>query len=220
MPMRITQPFAPAFAAVLFAMIFSAGCTDSHGGDGGTGDSGVTDAARDTGIADTGGGGISDCTAPSDCVVVPVSCCGSCGAATRGDAVAIHVDRRSDHQTIACGGGMAACPACYSPQDPSLIATCNAGTCEVVDLLVDPISECVDGMDCRLRTQSCCECGGDTTMEGLIAIPRTSEEAYMTLVCDDGPMAGCPECAPLYPMEASAVCDATGHCAVVWGGAP
>ena len=99
------------------------------------------------------------------------------------------------------------------PQDPTLIATCNAGVCEVVDLQAHSVTECGDPNDCRLRTHDCCECGGDQSMEGLIAINRSGESDFSALVCDS--QMGCALCQPLPPANAIADCD-MGRCRVVW----
>lgn len=198
---RFILPFA---SLSLLLLAGAAGCSDSHPpGDGGM---------------DSGGGDFVSCTVSSDCIVVPASCCGSCGAATRGDVIAINSDQLGDYRDSVCD--MMGCPACYMVQDPALVGTCNAGTCEVFDVRAADLSECAVATDCRVRTRDCCECGGDTSMEGLLAIPIAAENAYMDIVCDEGTMTGCPECAPIYPMEAAAVCDPDGHCNVSWGGMP
>ena len=51
-------------------------------------------------------------------------------------------------------------------------------------------------------------------MESLIAINVNAEADYASLVCDGD--IGCPECAPVYPAEASAVCNPGGYCEVAW----
>jgi hypothetical protein len=196
---RFSLPF------VLVAL--AAGCSDSHGTDGGT------DGAPD------GGGDYSACTLSSECVVVPASCCGSCGAATRGDAIAVNMDELSAYRTSVCGE-MMGCPACYMAQDPTLVATCDAGRCEVVDLRAEDLTSCMVDTDCQVRTHDCCECGGDVSLEGLIALPLASYGDLMDLVCDEGSSEPCPECAPVYPMEASGVCDDDNHCAIEWAGGP
>jgi hypothetical protein len=151
----------------------------------------------------------------SDCLVVPASCCGACGAATRTDSIAVNRSRASDYRTSACGDDIG-CPACFMPQDPTLVPTCAAGRCEVVDLHLHPSAACADATDCRLRTQTCCECGGDTGPEGLISIRVDGEADYTALVCD--PTMGCPECLPMYPTDAVASCSDEGFCEVLRAG--
>ena len=165
----------------------------------------VVDATSDTGSVNR------SCSAPVDCIVVSQSCCGNCGQPSRDDAIAIHRDARSAHRDNVCDEGTG-CPACAAPRDPTLIATCTAGQCEVVDLLEHSSGECSDSMDCRLRTIDCCECGGDISMEGIVAV--SNEGDFAPLVCDPAGQ-GCPECAPIYPEEASAVCT-SGQCTVSW----
>jgi len=177
-------------ALVLLVLIDCGGQSEENGGTGGS-----------------GGGipGLAACTANADCIVVPKSCCGSCGAATREDSIAVNAKKASDYRSSVCDS--MGCPACYMPTDPTLVATCSAGTCQVVDLLKHAATSCTSENDCRVRTTACCECGGPTDDEHLIAVAQ--EPAYSALVCDGQ---GCPECAPQYPPKAL-VCEA-GHCKI------
>jgi hypothetical protein len=155
------------------------------------------------------------CVRNDDCIVVTESCCGSCGAPTRDDGMAINADFRDERWTTQCMGR--SCPPCIDPRDPTLIATCEAGTCTLVDLNEHSSTACTANSDCRLRTNDCCECGGGSGGESLIAINVNAEAGYAGLVCDD---AGCDKCLPAYPAEATAVCDPAGYCDVVWAPAP
>ncbi len=148
------------------------------------------------------------CEVPSDCVVVSHSCCGSCGAPTRGDAVAIATDRASAYRGATCGQDTG-CPAC-APLfvDPTLVATCRDQRCELVDLREHEASACTEDSACRIRTPDCCPCGGDTSPGRLLGV--SSENTYASLVCD--PEQACPECAPLYPDEVTVRCNADDHC--------
>ncbi|HJL15282.1 MAG TPA: hypothetical protein RMH99_06490 [Sandaracinaceae bacterium LLY-WYZ-13_1] len=183
------------YTGALVSILFVLGCGESH-------DLGDEDAGPDV-------GDLAACEVPSDCVVVPESCCGSCGAATRGDAIAVHRDRTGDWRGMACGDDMG-CPACFMQQDPTLVATCEAGHCAVVDLQTHPATECASADDCRVRAAECCECGATVEPGTLIAI--SDEGAFGPLVCDPG--MGCPECLPMYPPEVSAACEA-GRCVAV-----
>jgi len=198
-------------------LLMLAGCESSHspGDGGGRTDGPVRDSGRDSAVGD-GGSDPFACAGPSECIVVPASCCGSCGAATRGDAVAVNVARSSDYRRPMCDG--VGCPACFMEQDPSLVATCRAGRCEVADLHTEPAAECSSDGDCRVRTRDCCECGGDVSRAGIIAIATSHIVDYEALVCDPG--TACLECAPVYPAEVSAVCSSAGFCDVVWAGSP
>ena len=190
---------------------------DASGGNGGSAGSGAAGGSGgnggSSGNAGTGGNGgdnFSACSAPSDCVVIPASCCGSCGAATREDSVAVNKQSASVYQAWTCGEDTA-CPGCYMPTDANLVATCSAGKCAVVDLLASKATECTDSSECRLRTNQCCECGGAQDAEHLIAVSDSS--SLERVVCD--PDVGCPECAPPPPDYAEAVCD-DGRCTVQW----
>ncbi|MEZ4338455.1 MAG: hypothetical protein R3B82_17685 [Sandaracinaceae bacterium] len=173
------------------------GCPSSHGMD-----------------EDAGGVVYDECSAPSDCVVVPASCCGSCGAATRGDAIAVATDRASAYRTSACGADTG-CPACFMEPDPTLVATCTAGRCAVVDLAMHAATECTVSADCRVRAAECCECGATITESTVVAV--SDGAAYEALVCDPG--MGCPECEPLYPDTIGATCEG-GRCAIILAGRP
>lgn len=181
---------------VSLALILT-GCPSTHG----MGDDGSTD-------------GYDACSVPSDCLVVPASCCGSCGAATRGDAVAVSTSRASAYRASVCGGDFG-CPACFMEPDPTLVATCDAGRCVVVDLTTHAATECAAASDCRVRAVECCECGATITESTVVAIANGA--AFEALVCDPG--TGCPECAPVYPDTFGATCDA-GHCAMIFAGRP
>jgi hypothetical protein len=148
------------------------------------------------------------CEVPSDCVVLPESCCGTCGAPTRGDAVAVAREKSAAFQIAACGS-RPECPAC-APLfiDPTLVATCQEQRCELIDLNEHEASACETDDDCRVRTPDCCPCGGDTSVGRLIGV--SSERAYAELVCD--PEQACPECEPDYPSEVTVSCGPDDHC--------
>lgn len=162
---------------------------------------------------DSGDGGgppdLYSCELNSQCRVVPESCCGTCGAPTRDDAVAINGAAAAAHSARACEDGVG-CPAC-APLfiDPTLVATCRAGRCELVDLLDHQASACAQDVECKVRTPDCCECGGDTGLGRLIGVSTTAERDYAELVCDEQ---ACPECAPIYPAEVTVECNRDGHC--------
>lgn len=157
------------------------------------------------------------CQASPDCVVVPESCCGSCGAATRSDAVAINSDQSDAYRAAVCDDGQG-CPTCHQDRDPSLIATCDAGQCTVVDIYELSLTDCQTADDCKLRAQRCCECEADTGRSSLISIRADAEAEYAALVCD--PNKSCLFCAPIYPPETTAICTPDGTCQVSWPGPP
>ncbi|MDQ3031274.1 MAG: hypothetical protein M3Y87_02580 [Myxococcota bacterium] len=183
--------------------VWIAACSSSHAPDGG-------DAAPDA----RSDARWDECTVPSECVVVPASCCGSCGAATRGDATALNRAHLGAHRSSVCTDGFG-CPACFSEPDPTLLATCEANRCIVVDLQTHAATECTTPADCRVRAVECCECGASITPSTVVAI--SSASALEDLVCDPG--TGCPECLPDYPSTFGATCD-DGRCVAVFAGAP
>ncbi len=164
--------------------------------------------STDIGGAD-GGAAYNACTRNDDCIVRPASCCGACGAATRGDVIAVNKDRATAYANDHCSG--VGCPACFAEQDATLIATCESNRCTVVDLLADSSTGCTADSDCRVRTSSCCECGGALDRAHLVAVGN--EAAFSSLVCDGQ---GCPDCAPIYPAEVRASCNADQHCEPIW----
>ncbi|GMV17290.1 MAG: hypothetical protein HS104_23845 [Polyangiaceae bacterium] len=178
--------------SVFGALAVCAACggrSDDSGGTGGTG----------------GVPGLTACSKNADCIVIPKSCCGSCSGATRGDALAVNQAKAGEYRNGVCEGK--GCPACYMPTDPTLVATCSSGSCELVDLLEHASTACADVAECRVRTTACCECGGPTDDEHLIAV--SAESQFSALVCDDQ---ACPECAPQYP-DKTLACQG-GHCVI------
>ena len=147
------------------------------------------------------------CERTSQCVIRPASCCGNCGAASRDDIIALNQNELNLYATEVCEG--MGCAACYMPTDANLIAICEGGRCEVIDLFESPITACEATEQCRVRTNDCCECDGGTTEEDLIAINIEQEMHFSLLVCD--PNSGCDDCAPQYPDSAQAFCE-EGRC--------
>jgi hypothetical protein len=179
------------------ALVLGAACAAACGDDGGD-------------AADGGQPDLFSCERSSECIVVPESCCGTCGAPTRGDALAINAAAAPEHTRRVCEDDVG-CPAC-APLfiDPTLVATCRAGSCELVDLRLHAASECAQDDDCKVRTPDCCECGGDTDPGRLVGVATSAEREYADLVCD--PERACPECAPIYPSEVTVECTSAGHC--------
>jgi hypothetical protein len=188
---------------LVMMLVLAAACGDDDAAlDGGNAesDSGAPDAALPADLF--------ACDVPSDCKVVPASCCGGCGAPRRGDALAIAGDKLGEHREMVCDDQQA-CPDCDSLfLDPTLVATCRDARCALVDLLEHAASACESDDECSLRTPDCCPCGGDYSPGRVIAV--TSQSAYAELVCD--PEQGCDGCLPSYPSEVTAACNAQGHC--------
>jgi hypothetical protein len=190
---------------------------DNNGGWLDTGVDGADDVADDDTAADTTGDADaadphwSACTVPTDCVLRASGCCGVCGQPELGDMDAVNQTRTDAHFDDVCPEPQP-CPDCPQQFNPYLIATCESQTCTAYDTRQESFTECTQDSDCRLRTRECCECGGTTDPYMLIAIANSGEQAYSSLVCEPG--MGCPECAPVYPDNAEAVCGESGHCEV------
>lgn len=151
-----------------------------------------------------------DCESNADCVVVPQSCCGTCGSATRDDAIAVKVERSDEYRADACETA-GRCPACAAVvEDPRLLGVCVARRCEVVRLHDHPVAYCASDAECQIRTRDCCPCGGETAPGRMIAIRKDGESYYSDIVCDEGQ--ACPECAPVYPAEVTARCGSNAYC--------
>ena len=176
----------------------------STGGTSGTGLGGTSGAA--TGGSSGSTSDVTGCEVPSDCVLVPSSCC-VCGVPEIDDVMAVNLQGAAEY-TQTCGME----PACLCPTalNPNLIATCASEICRAVDIREHAVSECSDDDECRVRVSQCCECGGDTSPGSLVAVGTA--QSYDELVCD--PLGLCTDCAPDYPPEATALCG-SGHCTLV-----
>lgn len=188
----------------------ASGGNAGSGASGGSAGSGASGGNAGTGNGGSGGDSFTHCAVPSDCVLMPASCCGSCGAYTREDIQAVNKDIEDYARGLVCGEDEG-CALCYTPSDANLVATCTAGKCQVVDLLTSPATECQVHSDCRLRSNECCECGGSQDVEHLVAVSNSAP--LESAVCD--PELGCPECEPGDPMGVEAQCQA-GRCVVQW----
>lgn len=123
------------------------------------------------------------CAVNEDCVLEPVSCCGTCGQPRTGDVRAVHRDRAGVRAST-CGD----CPTCAGAPDPMLVPYCRGGACRVLDLHRSAFTRCTRDEDCVVRHQSCCECGPDVW----VAVRRSRETDYVRQLC--GPVFPCPDC--------------------------
>lgn len=151
------------------------------------------------------------CAEPSECVVTPNTCCGECGEATLEGSTAVHTERASELSELLCAD-LEVCDACEGSPNASIVATCNAARCAAVEISRLPLAACTTDEDCVLRTRDCCECGGDTSIESLIALRPDGLIDYLGLVCDTGAI--CDDCEPTYPEEWRAGC-VSGVCQVI-----
>ena len=181
----------------------STGGTSSGGSSVGGSSAGGT-ASGGVGSAGSGTEPASNCITSSECAIRSISCCGSCGAPTRDDVIAMRRDALSDYTPADCGMG---CPACAMLGDSTLLASCDDGICTVLDLQLHRSPECMSNTDCAVRTQACCPCGSGTGMGELVAISDSA--AYEVLVC--GGSVDCDDCVPEYPLQVTAACE-SGRC--------
>jgi hypothetical protein len=173
-------------------MLLLVGCSDSHGTDDGGGD--------DAGPA-------LSCEGANDCVLRPASCCGSCGAPTPDDMVALQTSEVDDYVERVCAD-VGGCPECFMAPDPYLVATCEMATCTAKNLHEEPLTVCDTDADCVLAATPCCTCG-EIGSDSAIAF-NPDRGSIGSLICD--PRADCPPCVPTF-VGIEAGCDA-GRCVV------
>ena len=197
------------------------GATEIQGNGGGATASGAGGQPNAVGgSSSTAGGAVNtsggmgtdvrrDCSSHADCTLVSASCCGSCGAPTSADVVALRVDAVATHRMSVCGSGVVACPACATMANPDLFASCQNSVCTVVDLLASSLTSCTTNADCALRAAACCECGAPMDVWNLVALAGSGSSEFAAMVCDPG--TACDECMPVYPVAPAPACSA-GHC--------
>ncbi|WP_437908686.1 BPTI/Kunitz domain-containing protein [Sorangium sp. So ce327] len=150
------------------------------------------------------------CAAPGDCVLAPPRCCASCDPVDASAFVALHRDAVADFWNASgCGDTQCErCPEVGEAESTSqyFAATCDSGSCVVVDVRESPLTECTKDADCALRDGvGCCEsCDG----KGIVALNRSGDLG--ALVCPEEVVA-CPPCAPVVPEGMTAVCS-EGRC--------
>jgi Kunitz/Bovine pancreatic trypsin inhibitor domain len=155
------------------------------------------------------------CKVATDCVLAAVGCCGVCD----GPSVSAHdfvaYNRQYADKVSSCGLRDVACGACPNPEGEStrkyFVPNCVNGECVVEDIRESDVTACSISDDCQLRHGTgCCEsCGYDD----LIAI--RNDGSLEKLVCGDV----IPPCLPCERLigDATATCDANGHCGLVHG---
>ena len=155
--------------------------------------------------------GGSRCTQPSECVVTHEGCCEPCVEPTLDDVIGIAADDVDEYYATVCADPVA-CPDCIpAAPNPDLVAACNARACVAVDVTRLPATRCTVDDDCRVRTNTCCECDAEPVFENLIGITPLGVLDLLNLVCDSD--ATCEPCTPDYPADAEAYCNA-GRCDV------
>ncbi|MFK8002715.1 MAG: hypothetical protein AB8H86_24230 [Polyangiales bacterium] len=208
------------------ALFFLAACSSSTSiDDASVSDAPLTDtASTDTATADVVqpdvDAPVGECVTPTDCVLLPESCCGSCGQPSRTDIDSVPRSGVDAQRAMACADPVP-CPDCEGQPDPTLLPDCSMSSCTVFDLNppagpAPGLSACEDDTDCVIRAASCCECGATITEETVVAINLEIRGGYEPFVCEPG--IACPECAPVYPDNLVARClgdGAAARCTVV-----
>lgn len=151
------------------------------------------------------------CDQPSECTLADTTCCGTCDTPSLGDVVGVHVSDVERYEELLCRVPEECPPCVVGDPNPNLVATCNVRQCRAVDVARTPVVRCTADTDCRLRTNSCCECDVPPDVGHVLALRRDAVPDFLALVCDD--TAVCDACAPTYPANLEAFCDA-GRCAV------
>jgi hypothetical protein len=200
-----------SLALILVAAL--AACSRAHATDAGA-DTGGGDVGADSAPGDTGGIDWGACALTSECTLARDMCCGGCPFDAIENLDGVNVAYATEHMAEVCPDPtMVGCEPCGVRVDPLSIpghfSPCRAGRCTPVDIAAEPITECTIDADCRVRARDCCECGADVSDANLVAIRVDAGAAFAELACDAD--ASCDLCAPVYPEEVQAVCDA-GRC--------
>jgi len=160
--------------------------------------------------AECAGAGTTDptaCDQPTDCVVVPMNCCGGSGMPTLHEVTAIN---SAAYQEFTMPCQLVDCASTLGPIPPEIGATCSAGHCLAFDIREMPLTECTDANQCMLRAGLSC-CGGcGLELDDWVAL--RSDADISELVCGDGPIA-CDPCVAEPSPIMSAQCVA-GRCDV------
>ncbi|HMJ10721.1 MAG TPA: BPTI/Kunitz domain-containing protein [Polyangiaceae bacterium] len=183
----------------------------TYGGCGGNANRFATQAACQA-ACNGGTPDLDRCRQPYECTVAARGCCGDCGDGTAESFVGLNRANLSAYvKARGCTG--VACGPCppievTARTTPYFAATCEAGSCQVVDTRRTSVTECTTDSDCTLRMgMNCCEsCGGDN----LAAVNKRAD--LNALLCGEG-FGACPPCVPVYPEGFGAICN-SGRCAV------
>jgi hypothetical protein len=145
-----------------------------------------------------------ECATHADCLLQDRRCCPTCGGGNpaAGDSlIATNITSPSPRDVGICEGDpQSGCDPCAPFEFVSAYPACIEGECRLLD--VTPNAACNVQDECRLSTKDCCECGGDFSASGLIAVSSYARRDY----CD--PDEACPECEGGPPPEnAQASCD-------------
>ena len=153
----------------------------------------------------------ASCSFPTDCTLVPSTCCGSCSEPSLANRVAVRTGQEAAVQA-AMGCHLVDCIPCEATApNPWLGATCSGGRCVAFDLRQTGLASCLDSSECVLRAGlNCCEPCAAGALD-YAAVNRNAD--IRALVCGDADVA-CPPCVPVPPMSIEPSC-VNGSCDVL-----
>lgn len=151
------------------------------------------------------------CFSDDDCVTVPINatdCCAPCDfdvSRDLYDIFTLKAEAARAYLDELCANVL--CDEyCPSKDNWYLRPRCSNDLCTTVDLRSQrKWTYCTEHSQCRVRTYSCCECGGPMGPGQLLAV--SDNEAYEAEVCAGTEQ--CPKCFPDYPDEVIALCSST-----------
>jgi hypothetical protein len=187
----------------------SGGSGGSAGGAGGAGGTGGGGAGSGGGSGGDAGIDWSQCTGPGQCTPLVNGCCSPCGTPTVDNFAGVNPKYTDAFKMAVCPVPMP-CPRCATGINPYIGARCGGAHCQAFDSrLVPEFSKCGADTECRLRNGlECCECNSQGSWT---AVSIAGQAALNAAVC--APNTGCPDCAPVPPAGAKAVCI-QGHCEI------
>jgi hypothetical protein len=144
---------------------------------------------------------VDACEDGSECMLIPRTCCGTCGAATAKDVRAVNTDWFETGARSECAGQ--SCPDCHDSNAHQLVAVCEKKTCKVLKLDELPLTRCKRDDECATRPVGCC--GGEA-----IAVRKDQLERLSERMCGKNGV-GCGRM--MQPALPAAIC-LKGRCAV------
>jgi hypothetical protein len=150
------------------------------------------------------------CTSHAECRLTPRDCCPGCGELRADLLLGVRVDASTPREASLCRDPSDICVDCDFSLSPTHYPACIDGICSVVD--VSEFASCLIDTDCRLVSKDCCDCGGDFSQWGVMAVNYSYARPQR---CDG---VGCDDCAPDAPSNIYATClTDRGVCGVLAG---
>jgi hypothetical protein len=139
------------------------------------------------------------CTKHSDCTQESRTCCPSCTYPDASQLFALNRNSPTLRETGACLGPEGPCGTCFLDTSATVYPSCIDGICQMLD--VTDQATCQADADCRLTSKDCCDCGGDFSAHGLMAVSNGYTHGPR---CEG---VGCDGCVPSDPVGIHATCD-------------